>query len=207
MRICLVNGSIKNKKSTSQYLLDHLEKKLDDSLEIIKRDWESLVSLLPESCNSFVFAFPLYMDAIPSNFLDTLEKVEKNIARQNPDVRIFTMVNNAFYESIHDTYAVWMIKQWCHVAGVEFGGALAISAGPITGITPLGTGPMKNLGKCLDFLADALNGDKLLVDIMDDEIFIEPNCSRDEYMSNANRNWTKAAEKRGLTDDDLKAGL
>lgn len=207
MKICMVNGSIKNKKSTSQYLLDHLEEKLEDSIKAIKRDWENLADTLPGSCDAFVFAFPLYMDSIPSNFLNTLEKIEKKIAVENPDVNIFAIVNNAFYESINDTNAIRMIKLWCQIADVEFGGALAVAAGPIAGITPLGTGPMKNLGDCLNYLAEALNCGKLLVNVFDEEIYVEPNCTQEEYMSNANKNWIKAAERRGLTDNDLRARL
>ncbi len=199
MKICLINGSIKEKRSTSGYLLDQLHKRLDKSAEIIKMDWKDLVDTPPALCDVLVLAFPLYIDSVPSNLLDALEKSESVIAESNREAKVYTMINNAFYEPSNDRFAVRIIQHWCENAGLIFGGAMCLGAGPMATVSPPGEGPMKDLGTGLDSLAWAINNNQK----SSNDLYLKPGIPVSDYLNNANQNWTKAAEKRGLTTDDL----
>lgn len=199
MKVCLVNGSPKAKRSTSGYLLDELENRLSETSEIFRSTWENFENELPSQCNTIVFAFPLYFDSISSNFLGVLENTEKKIAASNPGANIYIMVNNAFYEPENNRFAVQIMRHWCAQSGTKFCGALCIGAGPIVPSTNPPGDSISELNSGLDALAHSIISESQLTD----NYFIEPSISRNNYLESSNDTWTKAAEKRGLTRDDL----
>ena len=81
MKISLINGSPKAKNSCSDYLLKEIKKLLAENNEIY--EFNARAGILPirsletlNSSDAIVFAFPLYVDSLPSHFLRFLEALE-----------------------------------------------------------------------------------------------------------------------------------
>jgi|GEM_PF-5540889 len=231
MKILMINGSPSKPKSTSGYLLDQIEKKISEPTEIVRLNQGGIEDVIdripsdrtpndrtpndripensiqknsiPKNCDAIIFAFPLYFDAIPSSFLATLKKLETIVPDASPGAKVYTVINNAFYEPINNRYAVSIIINWCRKANITFGGAMCVGAGIIAEISPPGVGPMKNLGIGIDTFTDAIN---CCGKILDEDIYIEPNYPRAEYVKSCNENWNKAVAKiRGLTMEGLRS--
>ena len=203
MKVSLIDCSPKEKKSTSLYLLECIRDKLNEKdihdITILKCD--DMINLNGQDV--IVFSAPLYDDTIPSKLIEALGNNEKQIGSENPDLTVYLLSNNAFYEPEHNKYSVDIIKYWCDHAKIRFGGAVCVGAGPIIKMAPLGTGLTKDLGNGLDILSHAINNKSVLTD----DLYISLSCSMSSYMEKANLNWIKAAEKRGLSEDDLLSHL
>ena len=150
--------------------------------------------------DALIFAFPLYVDSIPSSLLDILEKFEEEKII-DPKIKIYCIVNNGFFEGKQNQLAILQMKNWCKKIGAEWGQGVGIGAGEILSYlekVPLGKGSLKNLGKALNQLS---NNIKTLNS--DNEIYINPNWSRLLYWIQGTISWIIKARKNKLKIKEL----
>lgn len=149
-----------------------------------------------------VFAFPLYVDGIPSHLLNCLIQLEKTFAAiYRKDINVYALVNCGFYEGHQNRMAIEMMENWCFKARLNWGQGIGIGAGgmlPVIKDVPIGRGPKKNLGKSLKkFATNILKSDS------DQNIFITANFPRFLYKFAAEMGWRKSIKKNGLKRKDL----
>lgn len=79
-------------------------------------------------CDAIVIAYPLYMDALPSNLLATLDQLcaTKAIAQCT---RIYAISNLGFYEPEQIMTSFAVLRNWCEATGATWSGGLAVGAG------------------------------------------------------------------------------
>jgi multimeric flavodoxin WrbA len=165
MKISIINGSQKMGESNTRIILNELNNVIKKENEIInyalgiKQFSEEIYKEIILS-DVIVFAFPLYTDSIPSNFLKMLIELEgflKN--RTAKEIVIYTIINNGFYEGKQTYIAFEIVQNWCERSLVQFGGGIGQGAGEMIGATkntPINKGPFNNLGRALKSLAEKM---------------------------------------------------
>jgi len=208
MKIAFINGSPKMKDSASGCILQELKDFLEQDGNIISEYYftkpqlsEKEIEQLTE-CNVLVFAFPLYVDGIPSHLLNCLIQLEKIFATINrKDINVYSLVNCGFYEGHQNKLAIEMMENWCSKAGLKWGQGVAIGAGgmlPMIKNVPIGHGPKKNLGKAFKQLAS-----NILKCTSEENIFITANFPRVLYKLGAEMGWRQSIKANGLKRKDL----
>lgn len=165
MNIALINGSPKPKKtdSASGELLKHLKSMFPPQHKV--KDFTFNKSTITEAeikeLHDFpvwVFAFPLYIDSIPSHLLSCLCQIEKN-APIGKTIHIYAIVPCGFYEGAQTRNALSIMECWCIKAGLRWG--MGIGYGGGGGLTdmkaiPLGKGMKKSLGRAYSVFSDVI---------------------------------------------------
>lgn len=180
MQISIINGSPKLGKSTSDLILEYLTPLISDNnaieiYNISKTEMNEQRLAYIENSGVIIFAFPLYIDSIPSHLLEFLIQLEK---RQFSDknTMVYCIVNNGFYEGRQNHIAIEQMKIWCASNHLKWGQGVGVGAGemlPFLKDIPLGHGPNKNLGNALKRLS--LN---ILSAQSGETLFISPNWPR-----------------------------
>ena len=204
MKIGIINGSPRGKKSNSEILIKYLCSLLEEhqinKYYLFSSKIHSEIKSEIHNADVLIFVFPLYVDSIPSHLLETIVKFEKEKII-NSKTKIYCVVNNGFFEGKQNQLAILQMKNWCKKIGVEWGQGVGIGAGEILSYlekVPLGKGPLKNLGKALNQLS---NNIKTLNS--DNEIYINPNWSRLLYWIQGTISWIIKARRNGLKIRDL----
>ncbi|QQS86683.1 NADPH-dependent FMN reductase family protein [Fusobacterium canifelinum] len=204
MKITIINASPKLKKSNSEILKNYL-------LNFIKEneinEYYSSYFKLDENTKTniynsdvLIFIFPLYVDSIPSNLLNLLVKFE-NEKLINLKTKIYCIVNNGFFEGVQNQLAISQIKCWCKKIDAKWGQGIGVGGGELLRHlkkVPLGSGPLKNLGKSLKILSE-----NILLLKSDKDICINPNYSKALYFLQANISWFIVARKNKLKFREL----
>lgn len=207
MKIALINGSPKFKSSASGNILELLKSKLQDkniieeylfrTTEISNDDLEQI-----SKCNVIVFAFPLYVDGIPSQLLRCLYQMEKYLSSNiSKEIYVYTIVNIGFYEGKQAAIAIEMMKNWTEKANIKWGQGIGIGGGGMMSMLDKSTdsqGPMKSVHNA--FTAFANN---ILLCKSSDEIYTSPGIPRIVYKIGGEMGWRQAAKKNGLKTMDL----
>lgn len=208
MKIALINGSPKIKNSASGCLLSELKTFLEHDNNTISEYYfrspqlsEKVMHEL-EEFNVLVFAFPLYVDGIPSHLLNCLIQMEKFFSEiKEKDIIVYSLVNCGFYEGHQNTLAIEIMKNWCEKAELKWGQGVGIGAGGmITALkdVPIGRGPKKSLGLAFEKLTN-----NILKHSSGDDIFITANFPRIMYKFAAEMGWGKSIKANGLRRKDL----
>lgn len=207
MKILMICGSPRGEDSTSNYMLQIVEEKLqnieDNRIRIIYdyKEVETVKSDLLDA-SIILIAFPLYVDGIPASFLDVLQKMEEAVKDEKPKGRVYALVNNGFYDAKQNNIAIDMIWKWCDKCGFDKGYAIGVGAGGIIRASSMGVGPNINLGRALN---------QLIKDMYDETkketIYVEPNFPRSLYKLAAHVNWRKTAKANGLKVKELRRKL
>ncbi|WP_089611921.1 NAD(P)H-dependent oxidoreductase [Dehalobacterium formicoaceticum] len=207
MKIALINASPKRGNSASKIILQTLEKRLTDveitlDVEITcydsaSGDASALLHAM-SGCNALVFAFPLYVDGIPANLLRQLEQICPSIAQAAPQAKVYTLVNNGFYDGCQNTLALEMMQHFTQEANLTWGQGIGIGAGSMVQGIPIGSGPFTRLGKTLDALAETILQRRSF-----ENITLDPNLPRFLYKQIANMSWRPQAKKNGLKRSEL----
>lgn len=204
MKIGIINGSPRGKKSNSEILIKYLCSLLEEhqinKYYLFTSKIDSEIKSEIHNADVLIFAFPLYVDSIPSHLLETIVKFEEEKII-NSKTKIYCIVNNGFFEGKQNQLAILQMKNWCQKTGAEWGQGVGIGAGEILSYlekVPLGKGPLKNLGKALNRLS---NNIKTLNS--DNEIYINPNWSRLLYWIQGTISWIIKARRNGLKIRDL----
>ena len=202
MKICLINGSPKQKDSASGRIIESLESKLGDKLEYNRFNTASID--LQEFVNSIrgsdaiIIVFPLYIDGIPSHLLRLLCSAEPFVAEIALNAKLYSIALNGFYEAHQNQTALDMMRNFCDRAGLDWGQGVGIGASPMVHTVPVGKGPNRNMGKTLDILAN-----NILSKQSSNNIFSQPNMPRFLYILGGNMGWKSQAKKSRLNRKDL----
>ena len=204
MKIGIINGSPRGGKSNSEILIKYLCSLLEGHKinKYYSFYWKMNSEIKSEIYNAdvLIFAFPLYVDSIPSHLLDTIVKFgEEKII--NSKTKIYCIVNNGFFEGKQNQLAILQMKNWCEKIGAEWGQGVGIGAGEILSYlekVPLGKGPLKNLGKVLEQFTNNIKTLK-----SGNEIYVNPNWSRLLYWTQGTVSWIIKSRKNGLKIRDL----
>ena len=207
MKIALINGSPRVKHTSSGILLNSIKPKLHDNNSIeefnfktseIKSDDLEQIS----RCNVILFAFPLYVDGIPSHLLRCLYQMEKYFASNiNNDIFVYTIVNAGFYEGEQANIAIDMMNNWAEKAKLQCGQGIGIGGGGMMSMIEDSTdtkGTMKDVHIALTHLANNIIACKSA-----DEIYTSPGIPRIAYKIGGNMGWRQSAKKNGLKVKDL----
>ena len=206
MKIAMINGSPKVKESNSQYLLSELNKLIENNNEVVQfnikkglsdEEFEQIYS-----CKRIVFAFPIYVDELPSHLLSVLVELQEQFnSRKNKDIMVYAMSNCGFYEGEQNELAIEIVKNWCKRCNLTFGQGLGMGAGEMMGKiknVPIGHGPKKNLGKGLNLFAENIQeGNE------EENIYISPNFPRFAFKLCATYFWNCMGKENGLKRKDL----
>lgn len=222
MKIALINGSPKVKDSASEIVLNELKNYLsyhiNNSSENSKDEVDKSYSIseynfrrnkldndiVEEVVKSdiLVFAFPLYVDGVPSHLLSCLvqlEEILKNIKEKN--IKVYSLVNCGFYEGEQNKLAIEIIENWCDKCELKWGQGIGIGAGPLLHSVkdvPAGHGPKKNLGKALSTISN-----NILKSSSDNNIFITANFPRFAYKFSGELGWRQAIKANKLNVKEL----
>lgn len=206
MKIMMIDGSPKVSKSNSEYFLnilsDFIESKDIVKYKLSKKvDYEDIIKEI-NTIDTLVFAFPLYVDSLPSHVLEFLIMLEENFKDNLKGVNVYVIVNCGFYEGKQNKIALNIMKCWCKKMNIKWAQGIGIGAGEMMGglrNVPMGKGPNTNLGLALDNLAKNINENK-----SGDDIFTTPSMfPRFAFRLAANRFWISKANRNGLKKRDL----
>ncbi|MCQ5130877.1 NAD(P)H-dependent oxidoreductase [Butyricicoccus faecihominis] len=197
MKIVMLSGSPRPKRSTSLYLLDILKDKLaaENEITMYQSTGTNLAALAADLSGSdvFVIACPLYVDGVPSNLLQALSAVQQASITGREKIRVYTLVNNGFYDAAQNSIAIDILWNWCDQCGFQRGCAVGIGAGEMVQMAPMGHGPLVNLGKAIDRLVKTIEAGSA-----QNDLFVEPNLPRFLYKLAAHYGWRKQAKENGL---------
>lgn len=202
----MIDGSPKVSKSNSEYFLnilsDFIESKDIVKYKLSKKvDYEDIIREI-NTIDTLVFAFPLYVDSLPSHVLEFLIMLEENFKDNLKGVNVYVIANCGFYEGKQNKIALNIMKCWCKKMNIKWAQGIGIGAGEMMGglrNVPMGKGPNTNLGLALDNLAKNINENK-----SGDDIFTTPSMfPRFAFRLAANRFWISKANRNGLKKRDL----
>ena len=197
----MIDGSPKVSKSNSEYFLnilsDFIESKDIVKYKLSKKvDYEDIIKEI-NTIDTLVFAFPLYVDSLPSHVLEFLIMLEENFKDNLKGVNVYVIANCGFYEGKQNKIALNIMKCWCKKMNIKWAQGIGIGAGEMMGglrNVPMGKGPNTNLGLALDNLAKNINENK-----SGDDIFTTPSMfPRFAFRLAANRFWISKANRNGL---------
>ena len=139
MKLGIVNGSPRGKKSNSDKILNWLTANIKNEIEIneiytINKNTQEELSLLFES-DYIVFIFPLYTDSMPACTKAFMEKMEQNKTMFNNKPIAF-IIHSGFPEAIHSRSVERYVKYFSRLIGMNYmgtvvmGGSEALQAAP-----------------------------------------------------------------------------
>ncbi|HAX74096.1 MAG TPA: hypothetical protein DCY20_11275, partial [Firmicutes bacterium] len=196
MKIALINGSPRYKDSNSECVLTDLKIFLKDHeieeyrLTKPKVTEQTLQQL--ECADVVVFAFPLYVDSIPSHLLSCLVQMEEYFKDKDHAITVYAIVNSGFYDAIQNRHALDIIKHWCAHCQFTFGQGLGIGGGEMLRFlrnVPHGKGPKITLTKAYEHLANTIASRESA-----DHLFVSPKFPRWLYRLSGSYNWRKMAK-------------
>ena len=211
MKISMINGSQKAGESNSGIILDKLYDLTKEKNEV--KIHNSGTKIFPDkvfneivSGDVIILGFSLFVDAIPSHTLKMLIELENTIKREHAnDLVMYTIINNGFYEGKQNHVAFEIIKHWCEHSGVRFGGGIGQGAGEMIGQTkqfPINKGPLNNLGRALQTMAENMETKKTF-----EIIYLSPYFPRFFWRFTAHRYWYSLARENGLKKRDITKRL
>lgn len=140
-RVCLVNGSLRGRKATSNRLLDGVARRLDAagvaSVRVAVRGRpgdaypdETLAALA--GADAVVLAFPLYAYCLPGGLMRLLEEWARYAERRRADghTKVYAIVNCGFVLPETNAEAVRVVRNFSARLGLEWRFAVAVGAGP-----------------------------------------------------------------------------
>ncbi|MBS7006830.1 NAD(P)H-dependent oxidoreductase [Anaerostipes sp.] len=209
MKIAGINGSPKYSGSSSGLILRELKDALSghEFTEISVHSPEITEELKTQllDCGAVVFAFPLYVDSIPSHLIEVLQQMEKMWKDAHSDKMVYAVVNCGFYEGSQNRIALNMMKCWCRKAGLSWGQGLGIGGGgmiPMIADIPEGKGIKKEFSRGILEIAENIAGGHRAEDR-----FISPGIPRIMYKLAGQMGWRKQIRKNGLPVKELSRKL
>ncbi len=206
MKITFINGSPKANNSASGLLLDELGTlRQKDCITTYGLHTPCLPAEMDLKAFSLsdaaVFAFPLYVDGIPSHLLHCLCQLEKHFIAYSSALTVYSIVNCGFFEGKQNRYAIEIMKNWCARSGLKWGMGVGIGGGGmVTGIqqVPVGVGPCKNFSAAISVLSEQITAGTTAEDI-----YVMPTVPRIEYKLAVESEWRRQIAANGLSPKDL----
>lgn len=208
MKLAMINGSPKLGRSNSSILIHALESLIKSEHEISHYCMNKIPltkDQYSELCHmdTLVFAFPLYIDAIPSHLFRMLVALEEHMKTERKgDIYVYAIVNNGFYEGKQNHIAIDILRNWCIRCGLHFNQGIGHGAGEMMEYiekVPLGVGPLKNLGKSFECMAYNIHNNR-----SSETALLNPNFPRLAWKyAGTHYFWNGNAKKNGLTKKDI----
>jgi hypothetical protein len=165
----LLVGSPKGLKSTSAALGVYSFSKMDDQCfdktifmasDILKPDSSAILLSAIEEADILVFAFPLYVDALPYPVVRLMENIaeRRKEARRRRTTRMLAIVNCGFPEARHCDTALAICRRFAEETAIEWAGGLALGGGGAIDGHPLEKrgALVKRVKRSLDLASEAL---------------------------------------------------
>ena len=161
MTVALINASPKVKGSSSGILLNDLKECLGNKVdieEICLRTSKITAEIIEKlkKADTWVVAFPLYVDSLPSHLLACLKQLEK-MTWGHKNLNVYGIANCGFYEGNQAEPALNVLKNWCVKAGCAYKGSLGIGGGgaiAVSGNMSGKAGLRSNIYKAMKKFAD-----------------------------------------------------
>ncbi len=121
MKVLIINGSPKIENSNSEVLVNKLNNYINaDIIQINRKNYKQDFSDIINNYDTLIFAFPLYVDGIPSHLLESLT----NLTIENKNV--YAIVNCGFPEGNHAKQGLDIIRNYCIHNNLNYKGGLGI---------------------------------------------------------------------------------
>ena len=205
MKIACINGSPKPSGSSSGVILKELRDLLKGqnikkiSVQKPELTEEMKAAVMDSEC--LVFAFPLYVDSVPSHLTAVLQQMEKLFQKSETDRMVYAVVNCGFYEGYQNHIALNIMKCWCKKAGLSWGQGLGIGGGgmiPMLSDIPEGKGIKKDFSAALKEMACSISTGRKAEDR-----FVSPGIPRIMYKLAGQMGWRKQIKENGLSVKEL----
>ncbi|WP_010236712.1 hypothetical protein [Clostridium arbusti] len=217
-KLCFINGSPRGEKSGSSYFIKEIKRILDEKKIISEEIYiaNSRKSKLYEifmrldEMDIIVFAFPLYVDCIPSTMMEFLNDYEEfignNLAADNikKAPKVYALSNCGFIEGEQNKHALMIMENFAKKVGFNWRFGIGIGGGEMMTATKDNI-PMKSKLKSKIY--------EVILEIKRD-IESEDNIARRNIMTNMNipkflfvfmahRHWLSIAKKNGVRKKKL----
>ena len=204
MKIAIINASTKTRNSNSELILSDLKHYLNDQCEIIdtKLSYNCAFNRVyneVKDADSWLFAYPLYVDNMPSHLLKFLEWLSDN--KLSTKRNIYAICNCGFYEGVQAECAINVVKFWCNKTGNVFSGGVGVGGGEAFDAlksVPVGYGPKTSIDKALGTIAQAIATKSTT-----SSKFVNLDYPRFLYKIGATGRWHKLIRKNGGKVKDL----
>jgi multimeric flavodoxin WrbA len=220
----LLVGSPRGPNSTSNSLGTYLVEKLQQKgvpyervyiCQCLSADEKkaALLRLVDES-DLIIFAFPLYVDSLHSQVIETLELIAEHVkGKHDLDEKSFVAISNSgFPEAKQNITALAVCRLFVKQVGFNWAGGLAMGGGEMIAGQPLSElgGRVRSKRKALEIAADALvQGDPIPEKAV--ALMSKLGIPRWLYLWIANRRWKHKAKKniavKKMYDQPFKEGL
>jgi hypothetical protein len=127
-----------------------------------------------------------------------MDEMFSEIATLPPQATVYAIVNNGFCEGHQNHIALEMMRNFSVRANLKWGQGLGIGAGGMIGSSPIGHGPMKNIGIALDQIVQ-----NILACEAGGDFYCAPNFPKALYKIAGHISWKVQARKNGLRVKDL----
>ena len=220
----LLVGSPRGPNSTSNSLGTYLVEKLEQKGVPYERVYicqclsseakkAALLRIVDES-DLIIFAFPLYVDSLHSQVIETLELIAEHAkGKHDLDEKSFVAISNSgFPEAKQNSTALAVCRLFAKQVGFNWAGGLAMGGGEMIAGQPLSElgGRVRGKTKALEIAADALaQGDPIPENAV--ASMSKLGVPRWMYLWIANRRWKRKAKKniaiKKMYDQPFKDGL
>ena len=206
MKVSFINGSPKLGTSTSELMITYLTPFIKENeisiYNIRKMDLSEMQFGEITRSEVLIFAFPLYVDSIPSHLLRFLVELERR-GFPNKNIIVYSIINNGFFEGKQNHIASNQMKNWCKSVGLTWGQTIGVGAGemlPYLKNISLGQGPNKNIGRAVQELDDNIMSKNTAKDL-----FVSPNWPRFLWKIQSSLYfWYPRGKKNGVKRSRLK---
>jgi hypothetical protein len=220
----LLVGSPKGSKSTSNsvgtYLADKIEQKGVPYEKVYicqclsSETKKAALLRLVDKSDLIILAFPLYVDSLHSQVIETLELIAEHAKGKHAldEKSIVAISNSGFPETKQNTTALTICRLFAKQVGFNWAGGLAMGGGEMIAGQPLSElgGRVRSKTKALEIAADALaQGDPIPEEAV--ASMSKLGVPRWMYLLIANRRWKSKAKKniavKTMYDQPFKDGL
>jgi hypothetical protein len=220
----LLIGSPRGPNSTSNSLGTYLAEKLEQKRVSYEKVYicqclsseakKAALLRLVDKSDLIIFAFPLYVDSLHSQAIETLELIAEHMkGKHDLDEKSFAAISNSgFPEAKQNTTALTVCRLFAKQVGFNWAGGLAMGGGEMIAGQPLSElgGRVRGKTKALEIAADALaQGNSIPEKAV--ASMSKLGIPRWLYLWIANRRWKRKAKKniavKKMYDRPFKEGL
>lgn len=214
MKITAINGSPKMNESNSEVVLNTIHRMVGNNHE-----WSTLTVIGAErkgqtidmeyiiKTEVLLFAFPLYVDGIPSPVMKCMERCSEVLKKaETHSIRLFAVVNCGFHEGIQNATALEMMKHFAGECGLMWSGGVGIGTGEMIAMlkkVPPNAWIKKPVTAALQSLATAIVTDSQ--GSISKPLFTQHALPRIVYKMMGEFGWRWMIKKNGLDKKTLNA--
>lgn len=138
MKTVLINCSPKKRFCASAYFL-MLQRLFVRGEKVTERlrtpaDHGRILAQL-KNAQAVVFCLPLYVDGVPSHVLRFMEEMEAFCRENDLRLSVYCIANNGFIEGRQNEPLMRVFENFCHRAGLTWGGGVGIGGGVMLNVT------------------------------------------------------------------------